>query len=122
MKYTDVKSAKDFALPGVSIEYETNGSALEAVHFKTGDRSFRIRGTDTYSRNVQVQERLEYETSERYVVKGRMHGVSVLEYYPRMSDADKRHRELRDHGDFEDVVSVKVLVNDKDEVVKVLDE
>lgn len=124
MKYVKVTSTKDFDLPGIKIEFEKDDNKnIEAVYFKTGDRVFRIRKASDYSKAIEVTERQDHETVEKYHLTGTLFGITVSEHHDRLTDAEARRDELQPKQNIGDtdfkIENVKVKVDEQDEVISV---
>lgn len=121
MKYLKITSSKALDLPGVKVEFEKDDNGtIEAVFLSTGDKTFRIRKGGDYSKAIEVTERQEHETVEKYHLTGSLYGIKVSEYHDRLTDAERRRDELQPRQNLDDsefkIEPVKVKVDEAGEV------
>lgn len=125
MKLKAITTAREVVLPGIRVEFVTEGTSLKEMILspENDDRSYSVRPVDTYSATLKVFQRLEFETKTVYRLKGVFMGLKVHEDHDTESKALQRRLELdlKDTDAILEVVQVEIRVDDSGEPVPGLD-
>lgn len=120
MKLVQIKTARELKLPGTSVEFVTEGDTLKEIIFRPEgeEESFSIRKGGTYTDEIKVFIRREYEVVERWRLSGTIHGVNVQQDFDKESEALSKLSNLTAQGGSLGVNPVKVRVDEAGEPLK----
>lgn len=93
MRFQKIKSLKEIAIPGVSIELDETDSSLRTVTFLVGDVPVCRVAMDNYS--MQLQRIADPKTKEVYRVSGTILGLPVLKDFDTDWSAQEEASRLR---------------------------
>lgn len=118
MKLVLIKTARELKLPGVHVEFVTEGDVLKELILRPEGEpeSYCVRSGETYSSSIKVFIRREFEMKERFRLSGTMHGIKFQQDYDSQGEAESAKRQLPASGEYE-INPVKVRVDEAGEPV-----
>ena len=92
MKLVEIKSVNEVTLPGVRVEFVTEGTLLKEVIFRPegSEDSWSIRPGPAYQESLKVFRRSMFETVERFRLSGTVLGVRVQEDFDTRNEAESK--------------------------------
>lgn len=122
MKLKEIKTAREFKLPNVRVEFVTEGTALkEIILYPEGSTtSYSLKTGPSYTETVKVFERVMFEQKTVHRIAGTVLGLRVQQDFDDPKEASKRIDELRDQDPdlILNVYPVNVIVDDAGDAVK----
>ena len=126
MKLVEIKAAKGLKLPGIRVEFVTEGTSIKEVILRPeeGETSFLIKAGASYAECLKLFERVQFENKTVHRVKGTLLGLAVQQDFDTPEAASKRIDELMDQDANADltVAPATVLVDEVGEPVAGVDD
>lgn len=121
MKLREIKTARELKLPGIRVEFVTEGTSLKEVILRPeeGDTSYLVKPGASYADCLKAYERIQFETKTVHRVSGTLLGGGFQQDFDTPEAASKRIDELRDQDPHLDlgVQPVNVIVDEAGEPV-----
>ena len=120
MKLVQINTARELKLPGTSVEFVTEGSALKEVILRPEgeEESYSIKPADTYSGNIRVFIRREYEVVDKWRLTGTLCGFPISKDFDSEPEAKKGLDKVHASVEGAKIAPVKVRVDEAGEPVK----
>lgn len=121
MKLVQIKTARELKLPGIHVEFVTEGDTLKEVILRPEGEpeSYAIRHPGSYSNAINVFVRREFEIKERFRLSGTLFDIKVIQDFDDKGEAERKRDSMlnRDASADLKVELVQVRVDEAGEPV-----